>query len=293
MASSKQLYQWVIATTAAYKVLSKTIGQAGGISTNQYRILARLQAFDRFDQLRELANTLDLHPSTVTMTIKELESMNLVKTDWTKEDRRSTIVLCTNRSRQLIEEIDHEIVKCVHQIWALYSADELLLTYYDSLHTAANRRMLSKYDLSLDKVERAFAESVFVSYTIECRAVKQYHISLSCFKVLASLAEAPQGLSPIALSDECFLRPPEVSECLKKLEQTDYISRQKSQSDQRYTYAKVTEQGIDLLENKISPDLSRSLRALVPEESKEKAYQYYTIAEKIIAAMKKTRDSVF
>ena len=46
-----RLNNWVIATTAAHKALAKTIGLAGGISVNQYRILARLQAFERFDQM--------------------------------------------------------------------------------------------------------------------------------------------------------------------------------------------------------------------------------------------------
>ena len=127
-----RLNNWVIATTAAHKALAKTIGLAGGISVNQYRILARLQAFERFDQMRSLAKTLSLHPSTVTMTIKELEAMNLVKTQWDKDDRRNTVVLCTERSVQLIKDIDREIIDQVRQIWELYTTDELLLTYYDS-----------------------------------------------------------------------------------------------------------------------------------------------------------------
>lgn len=163
-----RLNNWVIATTAAHKALAKTIGLAGGISVNQYRILARLQAFERFDQMRSLAKTLSLHPSTVTMTIKELEAMNLVKTQWDKDDRRNTVVLCTERSVQLIKDIDREIVDQVRQIWELYTTDELLLTYYDSLKTAANNRVISKYGLTLDNVERSYAECVFVNHATEC-----------------------------------------------------------------------------------------------------------------------------
>lgn len=293
MATYKQLHDWVIATTAAYKALSRTIGLAGGVSINQYRILARLQAFERFDQLRALAKTLDLHPSTVTLTIKELESMNLVKTDWAQQDRRSTIVLCTDRSAKLIKEIDCDIVACIRQFWTLYDADELLLTYYDSLKTAADKRMLCKYDLSLDNVERAFAEAVFVTYAVECRTLKKNKLSLNCFKVLASLAEAPNGLSPVVIADKTFLRPPEISECLKKLEELEYVNRQKSTSDQRYTYAKITPMARKELEDTIAPALTDALRAIVPEESRDKAYRYYAIAEKITDAMRKTRESVF
>lgn len=293
LATHKQLHNWIIATTAAYKALSKTIGLAGGVSINQYRILARLQAFERFDQLRTLAKSLDLHPSTVTLTIKELESMNLVKTDWAQRDRRSTIVLCTDRSLKLIEEIDREIVTCIRQFWALYNADELLLTYYDSLKTAADKKMLCKYDLSLDNVERAFAEAVFVTYAVECRTLKKSKLSLNCFKVLTSLAESPNGLSPVVIANKTFLRPPEISECLKKLEELKYVNRQKSTSDQRYTYAKITPIARKELEDKIIPDLTDALRAIVPEESRDKAYRYYAIAEKITEAMHKTRESVF
>lgn len=288
-----RLNNWVIATTAAHKALAKTIGLAGGISVNQYRILARLQAFERFDQMRSLAKTLSLHPSTVTMTIKELEAMNLVKTQWDKDDRRNTVVLCTERSVQLIKDIDREIVDQVRQIWELYTTDELLLTYYDSLKTAANNRVISKYGLTLDNVERSYAECVFVTHATECRALKKNGVSLNSFKILACLTDAPIGLSPIAIAGKVFLRPPEVSEALKKLEKQGYVERQRSASDQRYTYARITEQALYDLDTFIVPDLLGALIAIIPEESRSKAHQYFDIAEKIVAAMHKTKEPPF
>lgn len=288
-----RLNNWVIATTAAHKALAKTIGLASGISVNQYRILARLQAFERFDQMRSLAKTLSLHPSTVTMTIKELEAMNLVKTQWDKDDRRNTVVLCTERSVQLIKDIDREIVDQVRQIWELYTTDELLLTYYDSLKTAANNRVISKYGLTLDNVERSYAECVFVNHATECRALKKNGVSLNSFKILACLTDAPIGLSPIVIAGKVFLRPPEVSEALKKLEKQGYVERQRSASDQRYTYARITEQALYDLDTFIVPDLLGALTAIIPEESRSKAHQYFDIAEKIVAAMHKTKEPPF
>lgn len=288
-----RLNNWVIATTAAHKALAKTIGLAGGISVNQYRILARLQAFERFDQMRSLAKTLSLHPSTVTMTIKELEAMNLVKTQWDKDDRRNTVVLCTERSVQLIKDIDREIVDQVRQIWELYTTDELLLTYYDSLKTAANNRVISKYGLTLDNVERSYAECVFVNHATGCRALKKNGVSLNSFKILACLTDAPIGLSPIVIAGKVFLRPPEVSEALKKLEKQGYVERQRSASDQRYTYARITEQALYDLDTFIVPDLLGALIAIIPEESRSKAHQYFDIAEKIVAAMHKTKEPPF
>ena len=288
-----RLSNWTIAATAVHKALAKTIGLAGGVSVNQYRILARLQASERFDQMRSLAKTLGMHPSTVTTTVKELESMSLVETRWDEDDRRSTAVLRTDRSDRLVEDIDREIAVLVRRIWKLYATDELLLAHYISSRTAASNRMIGGVGPAAGDMERSYAECVFVHHAAGCRALKKSGISLNGFKILACLADEPIGLSPTVIAGKVLLRPPEVSEALKKLEKQGYVERQRSASDQRYTYARITEQALYDLDTFIVPDLLGALIAIIPEESRSKAHQYFDIAEKIVAAMHKTKEPPF
>ena len=289
----RQVGEWTIATSLVHRALAETIGQASGLSVGQYRILARLQSFGRFDRMTTLSQSTELHPSTITTTVRELESMGLCRTGWRLSDRRSTAISCTKRSEELITEVNEAIAVRVRKVWELYSIDELMLTHYDSIKTAATRKALTKYELTLDSAEKAFAESVFVNHIAERRCLAEWGISINGFLILACLVASEDGLSPATLSDRTFLRRSEISDAFKVLLQNGMIVRRQSNTDRRFAHIRIMPAARRLIVDDVAPALHQRLMSIVPEESRSKAHLYCSIANKVLETMRACKKQPF
>lgn len=289
----RQVGNWTIATGLVYKVLASTIGDTSGLSVTQYRILARLQSFGRVKRLASLSKSTGLHPSTITAMVNELESMGLCRTDWVAVDRRITSVSCTKRSLELTDEINCALAKRVRNLWELYSTDELKLTCYDSLKTAAVHQALTKYELDRENAEKAFVESVFVNHAVERRYLAERSLSVNGFLVLVCLALHEEGLSPADISEMAFLRRNEVSGALKSLVASDLVHKRQSGTDRRFVHVRALPEAHQLVVNDVAPGLHRRLQEITPEESRDKIELYFSIASKVLDMVSERKQSPF
>lgn len=289
----RQVGNWTIATGLVYKVLANTIGDVSGLSVTQYRILARLQSFGRVKRLANLSKSTGLHPSTITAMVNELESMGLCCTDWEAADRRITSVSCTKRSVELTNEINEALAKRVRKLWDLYSPDELTLTCYDSLKTAAVRQALTKYELGVENAEKAFVESVFVNHAVERRYLAEQSLSVNGFLVLVCLTLHAEGLSPADISEKAFLRRNEVSGALKSLVASDLVHKRQSGTDRRFVHVRALPEARRLVMDDVVPGLHERLQEITPEESRDKQELYFSIASKVLTMVSDCRRSPF
>ena len=107
-----------------------------GISVPEWKLLGQVYEHDNL-KLNTLAELLSYDPPMVTKQAKSLEKKSLIKRTQDPKDERSKIIAITNEGKQLIEQIEPEVKKTMHQLLNGVSREELL-AYIKVLTTIVN-----------------------------------------------------------------------------------------------------------------------------------------------------------
>ena len=84
--------------------------------------------------------------------------------------------------------------------------------------------------------------------------LKPHGLTLTQYNALRILWGAgPEGLCRNDVQDRMLTPVPDVTRLLDRLEDAGYVVRERDQADRRYVMAKITEEGLDLLEELDDP----------------------------------------
>ena len=84
--------------------------------------------------------------------------------------------------------------------------------------------------------------------------LKPHGLTLTQYNVLRILRGAgPEGLCRNEVQDRMLTPVPDVTRLLDRLEDAGYVVRERDEADRRYVMAKITQEGLDLLEELDGP----------------------------------------
>ena len=108
-----------------YSRLQAQLAQ-GGLFRGQPPIMALLRETDGMSQ-KELAQTLNLSPATITVTLKRMERAGLVKRDMDNSDQRVLRVHLTEEGKRMCAVSDRQSLRVAEELLQGFSTEERTL----------------------------------------------------------------------------------------------------------------------------------------------------------------------
>lgn len=223
------------------KSVARSLGAECSITPLQYRIMLRLLDGEAV-RASTLAQCLEVGPSTVSTAVAKLARAGLVERHEGGCDMRTIDLALTRHGRALVQRADAAVVAVMGGYWRSLTREQLAAAL-ESSRAAVQRHSSPRMEGGRQRLDTALVDTVMISRALTTRTLQGHGMATSDFRVLLALRVLGGTSTASAIADFLFLNASDLTSCLKALEATRLISRERSAENRRVRVVRLTPKG--------------------------------------------------
>ena len=223
------------------KSVAHSLAEECAITPLQYRIMLRLLDGDA-TRTTALSQCLGVGLSTVSTAVAKLADAGFVTRHEDVRDMRTIDLAATDRGRALVQRADDAVVAVMAGYWRSLTREQLAAALESSL-AAVQRHSAPRMEDGRQRLDTALVDTVMISRTLTTKALQAHGLTTADFRVLLALRVLGDQSTATTIAEFLFLNASDLTSCLKSLEATGLLTRERSAENRRVRTIRLTEKG--------------------------------------------------
>ncbi len=223
------------------KSIAHSLSAECGVTPLQYRIMLRLSEGDAV-RTGALSQCLDVGLSTVSTAVAKLADAGAVARHEDARDMRAVDLTLSRRGRTLMHQADAAVVSVMASYWRSLTREQLAAALASSV-AAVERHSSPRMEGGKQRLDTALVDTVMISRSLTTRALQAHGLAPNDFRALLALRVLGGHSTASAIAEFLFLNASDITSCLRNLEATGLITRQRSTENRRVRTIQLTDAG--------------------------------------------------